>query len=108
MEMRIEVSLQTKQTISQVQMQSLEILTMSMMELQEFLQKEEIENPLIEHNEVSQGTEPIVTYREVERFYSRNSDENEMEYDPYESPSSLETVLRNSASFTIPSATSRK
>ena len=45
MEMRIEVSLQTKQTISQVQMQSLEILTMSMMELQEFLQKEEIENP---------------------------------------------------------------
>ena len=46
MEIKTDISLQTKQVLSQVQMQSLNILSMSMTELEEFLQNEEIENPL--------------------------------------------------------------
>ena len=47
MEIKTDISLQTKQVLSQVQMQSLNILSMSMTELEEFLQNEEIENPLV-------------------------------------------------------------
>ena len=49
MEIKTGVSLQTKQTLSQVQMESLNVLSMSMTELREFLQNEEIENPLVEY-----------------------------------------------------------
>ena len=48
MEIKTGISLQTKQVLSQVQMESLNILSMSMTELREFLQNEEIENPLVE------------------------------------------------------------
>ena len=50
MEIKTDLSLQTKQILSQVQMQSLNILSMSMTELQDFLQNEEIENPLVEYS----------------------------------------------------------
>ena len=49
MEIKTDISLQAKQVLSQVQMQSLNILSMSMTELEEFLQNEEIENPLVEY-----------------------------------------------------------
>ena len=49
MEIKTGISLQTKQVLSQVQMESLNILSMSMTELREFLQNEEIENPLVEY-----------------------------------------------------------
>ena len=50
MEIKTGVSLQTKQTLSQVQMESLTVLSMSMTELREFLQNEEVENPLVEYS----------------------------------------------------------
>ena len=50
MEIKTGVSLQTKQTLSQVQMESLTVLSMSMTELREFLQNEEIENPLVDYS----------------------------------------------------------
>ena len=48
MEIKTDISLQTKQVLSQVQMQSLNILSMSMTELEEFLQNEYISTPLFE------------------------------------------------------------
>ncbi len=55
---KTDISLQTKQVLSQVQMQSLNILSMSMTELEEFLQNEEIENPLVEYSSGRQEGEP--------------------------------------------------
>ena len=51
MEIKTGISLQTKQVLSQMQVESLNILAMSMTELKDFLQKEEIENPLLEFSE---------------------------------------------------------
>lgn len=73
MEMKAELSLQAKQVLSQVQMQSLNILSMSMTELREFLQNEEIENPLMEYSAERQGMDIPVTYREYDRFYNRGA-----------------------------------
>ena len=56
MEIKTGVSLQTKQTLSQVQMESLNVLSMSMTELREFLQDEEIENPLVEYSSGGGGS----------------------------------------------------
>ena len=50
MEIKTGISLQTKQQLSQLQVESLNILAMSMTELKDFLQNEEIENPLVEYN----------------------------------------------------------
>lgn len=49
MEIKTGISLQTKQQLSQLQVESLNILAMSMTELKDFLQNEEIENPLVEY-----------------------------------------------------------
>lgn len=68
MEIKTRISLQTKQVLSQVQMESLNILSMSVTELQEFLQTEEIENPLMEYSADRQ--EAPVTFREYDRFYN--------------------------------------
>lgn len=70
MEIKTDISLQTKQVLSQVQMQSLNILSMSMTELEEFLQNEEIENPLVEYSSGRQEGELPVAYREYDRFYN--------------------------------------
>ena len=47
MELKAGISLQTKQVLSQMQVESLNILAMSMTELKDFMQNEEIENPLV-------------------------------------------------------------
>ena len=70
MEIKTDISLQAKQVLSQVQMQSLNILSMSMTELEEFLQNEEIENPLVEYSSGRQEGELPVAYREYDRFYN--------------------------------------
>lgn len=89
----MDVSLQTKQVLSQVQMQSLNILAMSMTELQDFLQNEEIENPLVEYSAGRQESEMPVTYREYDRFYNRaGSDDDDGEHDLYEGEISQQSI----------------
>lgn len=77
MEIKADLSLQTKQVLSQVQMQSLNILSMSMTELREFLQNEEIENPLMEYSVERPENDVPVTYREYDRFYSRGAKDDD-------------------------------
>lgn len=89
MELKTGISLQTKQILSQVQMESLNILTMSMTELQDFLQKEEIENPMVEYEAESRLP---VTYRETERFYSKSSRDDGGEPELYEAEDGPESV----------------
>ena len=69
MEIKTGISLQTKQQLSQLQVESLNILAMSMTELKDFLQNEEIENPLVEYTSGKEEAAPI-TYKETERFYN--------------------------------------
>lgn len=92
MDMKMDVSLQTKQVLSQVQMQSLNILAMSMTELQEFLQKEEIENPLVEYSAGRRESDALAVYREYDRFYTGSADEDEGEHDLYEGEISQQTL----------------
>lgn len=68
LEIKTGVSLQAKQILSQVQMESLNILSMSVTELQEFLQNEEIENPLMECAADRQEEMPVA-FKEYDRFY---------------------------------------
>ncbi len=75
--MKMEMTLQTRQSLSQVQVQSLHILSMTMIELQEFMQNEEIENPLIEYSGGRQGEELPVAYQDYDRFYNGDGDRNE-------------------------------
>lgn len=67
------ISVQTKQILSQVQMESLKILSMSASELHEFLQNEEIENPLVEYSSGMHEESAPVVYREYDRFYGKVS-----------------------------------
>lgn len=91
MDIKADVSLQLKQTLSQAQLQSLNILGMSMTELQEFLQNEEIENPIVEYSAGGES-EPVVTYREYDRFYnSANRDEDD-EPDIYEPKAQSQSI----------------
>ena len=84
MEIKTGISLQTKQVLSQMQVESLNILAMSMTELKDFLQKEEIENPLLEFS-AERGEEAApVTYKETERFYNGTERENSRENELYE------------------------
>ena len=62
MEIKTGISLQTKQQLSQLQVESLNILAMSMTELKDFLQNEEIENPLVEYTSGKEEAAPI-TYK---------------------------------------------
>ena len=67
MELKAGISLQTKQVLSQMQVESLNILAMSMTELKDFMQNEEIENPLVEFM-AGRGEEAApVTYNEMAR-----------------------------------------
>ena len=92
MEIKTGVSLQTKQTLSQVQMESLTVLSMSMTELREFLQDEEIENPLVEYSSGGGGSQIPVTYRETERFYGSRSLEDADQPDLYQAENGPESV----------------
>lgn len=96
MEIKTDISLQTKQVLSQVQMQSLNILSMSMTELEEFLQNEEIENPLVEYSSGRQEGELPVAYREYDRFYngaSRDGDSRGGIYEADDTEQSVEHMI---------------
>ncbi len=67
MELGFGYALEQKQTLSQAQIQSLEILTMDSGELEAFLQKEYLENPLLEYTQSRkepQETPPAPVYEE--------------------------------------------
>ena len=49
MKMTHQVTMENKQMLSQTQIQSLEILAMDAVELEEFLQNEFMSNPMLEH-----------------------------------------------------------
>ena len=83
MEIKTGISLQTKQQLSQLQVESLNILAMSMMELKDFLQNEEIENPLVEYTSGKEEAAPI-TYKETERFYNGTDRDERRENELYE------------------------
>lgn len=90
--MKMEVGLQVRQMLSQVQLQSLNILSMSMKELQDFLQNEEIENPLMEYSAGSAEGGIPVAYREHEQFYSRGTESEDGEQELYEGEITHETI----------------
>lgn len=95
MEIKTGISLQTKQQLSQLQVESLNILAMSMMELKDFLQNEEIENPLVEYTSGKEEAAPI-TYKETERFYNGTDRDERRENELYEiedSEKSLEDLV---------------
>jgi len=96
LEIKTDISLQAKQVLSQVQMQSLNILSMSMTELEEFLQNEEIENPLVEYSSGRQEGELPVAYREYDRFYngaSRDGDSRGEIYEADDTEQSVENMI---------------
>lgn len=96
MEIKTDISLQTKQVLSQVQMQSLNILSMSMTELQDFLQNEEIENPMVEYSMNRQESDVPVTYKEYDRFYNGGSREDDGDNELYQvdnGPPSVEDMI---------------
>lgn len=92
MEIKTGLSLQTKQILSQVQMESLNILSMSVTELQEFLQNEEIENPLIEYSADGRPTEMPVAYRDSDRFYGSRSGDDSGDQELYQIEDGTESV----------------
>ena len=92
MEIKTDISLQAKQVLSQVQMQSLNILSMSMTELEEFLQNEEIENPLVEYSSGRQEGELPVAYREYDRFYNGASRDGDSRGEIYEADDTEQPV----------------
>lgn len=79
LEIITELTLQTKQALSQVQMESLNILSMPAEELKSFLQNEEIENPLVELSAGGQRGELPVIWREYDRFYNGGSRDDRQE-----------------------------
>ena len=92
MEIKAGISLQTKQVLSQMQVESLNILAMSMTELKDFLQNEEIENPLVELS-VGRGEETApVTYRETGQFYNGTEREDSRENELYEIEDSEKSI----------------
>lgn len=92
LDIKADVSLQLKQTLSQAQLQSLNILGMSMIELQEFLQNEEIENPMVEYSVSGRESELSVTYREYDTFYNGSSRDEDEEPDLYEPKAEMPTI----------------
>lgn len=101
--MKTDVSLQTKQVLSQTQVESLNILAMSAPELQEYLQKEEIENPIVEYTMGSQGDSTPAVFREYDRFYARGNGDNENEgrdfYQPQTERSSIKELVESQLSW---------
>lgn len=96
MEIKTGISLQTKQMLSQLQVESLNILAMSMTELKDFLQNEEIENPIVEYTNGGGEEAAPVTFKETERFYNGSDREDSRENELYEiedSEKSLEDLV---------------
>lgn len=96
MEIKTGISIQTKQILSQVQMESLSILSMSMTELKDFLQNEEIENPLVEYSAGRSESDVPVSYKEYDRFYNGRSGDDDGEREFYQvedGPQSVEDLV---------------
>ena len=96
MELKAGISLQTKQVLSQMQVESLNILAMSMTELKDFMQNEEIENPLVEYSSGRQEGELPVAYREYDRFNngaSRDGDSRGENYEADDTEQSVEHMI---------------
>ena len=75
MELSYGIQLEQKQLLSQSQIQSLEILAMDGVELNQFLQNEYLENPLLDYSgghSVGSGTEEINKTYEQNVTYGRN------------------------------------
>ena len=110
MEIKTGISLQTKQQLSQLQVESLNILAMSMTELKDFLQNEEIENPLVEYTSGKEEAAPI-TYKETERFYNGTDRDERRENELYEiedSEKSLEDLVNTQLQWEQIGETERK
>ncbi len=78
MELGYEIQIEQKQQLTQGQIQSLEILAMDGMELNEFLQNEYLENPLLDvsgTHVVGSGQEEIHKTYEQTLTYGRNYEE---------------------------------
>lgn len=78
MELGYDIQLEQKQQLTQSQIQSLEILAMDGMELNQFLQNEYLENPLLDvsgTHVVSSGQEEINKTYEQTLTYGRNYEE---------------------------------
>lgn len=111
MELKAGISLQTKQVLSQMQVESLNILAMSMTELKDFMQNEEIENPLVEFVAGCGEEAAPVTYKETERFYNGTERENSRENELYEiedSEKSIEDLVNMQLHWKKISETDRK
>ena len=110
MEIKTGISLQTKQQLSQLQVESLNILAMSMTELKDFQQNEEIENPLVEYTSGKEEAAPI-TYKETERFYNGTDRDERRENELYEiedSEKSLEDLVNTQLQWEQIGETERK
>ena len=78
MELSYGIQLEQKQLLSQNQIQSLEILAMDGVELNQFLQNEYLENPLLDYSgnhSMGSGTEEINKTYEQTVTYGRNYEE---------------------------------
>lgn len=79
------ISLETKQILSQKQVESLNILSMSLTDLHSFLQTEEIENPLLEYSMSDSPAAPETAVMwENDSFYGRKSNENDTNREFYQ------------------------
>lgn len=72
--MNINLTLEQKQLLSQSQIQSLELLTMCNVELNAFLNKEYMENPLIEHEDAGGS---IGVSEDFHSYYEKHQQTNE-------------------------------
>ncbi|HIR43937.1 MAG TPA: hypothetical protein IAC92_01125, partial [Candidatus Ventrisoma faecale] len=79
MEFNTKISLETKQVLSQRQVESLNILSMPVADLHNFLQNEEIENPLMEYSLSEPSSKEEVIIRDADSFYSRRQTEKSVD-----------------------------
>ena len=79
MEFNTKISLETKQVLSQRQVESLNILSMPVADLHNFLQNEEIENPLMEYSLSEPSSKEEVIIRDADSFYSRRQTEKNID-----------------------------
>lgn len=79
MEFNTKISLETKQVLSQRQVESLNILSMPVADLHNFLQNEEIENPLMEYSLSEPSSKEEVIIRDADSFYSRRQTEKSID-----------------------------
>ncbi len=95
MKMGLEPTLQTNQQLSQIQIQSVNILAMSMTELHDFLQNEEIENPLIEYTMDENRREFTFTAGENRKSFTDSEERERGEWDLFKMDDNREKSAEN-------------